>query len=109
MSSTLLVGAYLIVGLVCALFELRGVQSRAARDLAAFAFPLLLWPLWAPSALPPRAGRRRRARGSQASPLGKAIALLWPARVTIAGTDQRPSSRRPFLRAVALLTALGLF
>jgi hypothetical protein len=109
MSSTLLVGAYLLVGLACAVIEHRGARSGTSRDLAAAAFTLLLWPLWAPFALSPRTGARRRTRAGHASPFAKAITLLWPARVTPPGSDQRiPSSRRPLLRAVALLAALGL-
>ena len=109
MSSTLLVGVYLLVGLACALIEHRGARSRTSRDLAAAAFTLLLWPLWAPFALSPRTGSRRRARGGHTSPLAKAITLLWPAEVTPPGSDQRvPSSRRPLLRAIALLAAVGL-
>jgi pimeloyl-ACP methyl ester carboxylesterase len=109
MSPTVLAGAYFLVGLACAALELRGVRHRTSRDVASAAVTLVLWPLWAPFALSPRAGSRRRAKSGGAGPFGKVIALLWPATVTPSGSDEKDlASRRPFLRALALLAALGL-
>lgn len=108
MSPTVLAGAYLLVGLACAGLELRGVRNRTSRDFAAAAVTLVLWPLWAPFALSPLTGSRRRTKSASSGPLGKVIALLWPARATSPGSDQQGVSRRPLLRAVTLFAALGL-
>ncbi len=106
MSPTVLAGTYFLVGLVCAALELRAVRHRTSRDFASAAVTLVLWPLWAPFALSPRPGSRRRAKG--ADPFGKVIALLWPTAVTNPGSEGRGLSRRPLLRVLALLAALGL-